>query len=133
MQNIDDYQINVKCPVEADNGTYLITGDITSLYTNITTEKGKEAIAYFYDKFPTLLPNRFTKTFILELFTFCQEHLYFSFEDISYRLISGTGMGRIYAPAAADIKVGYQEIETVDDFISSTLSINTAHLYLILD
>ena len=91
---------------------FLVTADITSLYTNITTEKGLEAITFNYvDRYgDELLPRRFNKDFLLDLFTFCQGNLYFTFNDTVYKQISGTGMGRIYAPAAADLKVGYQEV-----------------------
>ena len=74
-----------------------------------------------------MLPSRFTEEFILDLFKFCQENLYFNFKEVTYRQISGTGMGRKYAPAAADIKVGYQEIQ-VDSFISN-LDIELAHYF----
>ena len=88
-----------------------ITADITSLYTNITTESGMEAIEYFIDKYPTLLPNRFSKKFVVETFKFCQNNLYFSFRGKFYRQKKGTGMGKIYAPSLADIKLGYDEIK----------------------
>lgn len=108
----DTYDFLRKCPKTANDDTYLITADITALYTNITTEKGLEAISYYIDNYgEELLPSRFTKDFVMDLFTFCQNNLYFKFKDVVYRQISGTGMGRIYAPAAADLKVGYQEIQ----------------------
>ena len=123
----DTWDFLKRCRTNVTHDTFLITGDISSLYTNITTEKGCEAISYFYDKYGgDLIPPRFTKDFILSLFTFCQEHLYFVFKDVTYVQISGTGMGRIYAPAAADIKMGYQEI-LLDEYISKSLGREAAH------
>ena len=124
----DTWDFLKRLPTEVEADTFLITGDITSLYTNITTDKGCEAISYFYDQYASqLLPSRFTKEFILDLFTFCQEHLYFTFEDAIYRQISGTGMGRTYAPAAADIKVGFQEVQ-LERYITNTFG-NEAQRY----
>lgn len=125
----DTWDFLRRCPDEVTEDTYLITGDITSLYTNITTEKGCEAILYFFNMYASdILPGRFTKDFILDLFTFCQNNLCFTFDGITYRQISGTGMGRIYAPAAADIKVAYQEVQ-LDSFINSNLSQTVANYF----
>lgn len=107
----DTWHFLQNIPTDVPSDTLVITGDISSLYTNITTEKGIEAISYFYDTYAAeIIPARFKKDFIIELFEFCQNHLFFIFEQTTYQQISGTGMGRTYAPAAADIKVGYQEI-----------------------
>ena len=117
----DTYDFLRKCPKDVNDDSYLITADITALYTNITTEKGLEAISYYIDRYgEELLPARFTKDFVMDLFTFCQNNLYFKFKDTIFRQISGTGMGRIYAPAAADLKVGHQEIQ-VDLMIEDKL------------
>jgi len=126
----DTYDFLRKCPETSEDDTYLITADITALYTNITTEKGLEAVSYYIDRYgDELLPKRFTKEFVLDLFTFCQNNLYFKFKDTVFRQISGTGMGRIYAPAAADLKVGYQEIQ-VDLIIENRLGQEVANHFM---
>ena len=111
----DTFDFLRKCPNPTYEDAFLVTADITSLYTNITTEKGLEAISFYVDRYgDELLPRRFNKDFLLDLFTFCQGNLYFTFNNTVYKQISGTGMGRIYAPAAADLKVGYQEVYVVE-------------------
>ena len=42
---------------------------------------------------------------------FCQDNLYFRYNNTVYRQTSGTGMGRIYAPSIADLKQGYNEVK----------------------
>ncbi len=126
----DTYDFLKKCPENAEDDTYFITADITALYTNITTEKGLEAISYYIDTYGNgIIPSRFTKEFILDLFTFCQSNLYFTLGDTIYRQVSGTGMGRIYAPAAADLKVGYQEIQ-VDMIIGQRYGVDVARYFM---
>ena len=123
----DTYDFLRKCPTATNEDTFLITADITALYTNITTEKGLEAVSYYIDHYgEELLPSRFSKEFVLDLFSFCQNNLYFRFKDTVFRQVSGTGMGRIYAPAAADLKVGYQEIQ-VDRIIEENLGLTVAN------
>ena len=129
----DTWDFLNKCPTEVEDDSYWITADITSLYTNITTDKCCEAISYFWDKYasdvlPSSMITRFTKAFVIDLFKFCQENLYFAFQSTVFRQISGTGMGRIYAPAAADIKVGYQEVQ-LDSFIQTNLSDTAYNLF----
>ena len=106
----DTWDFLRKLKMDANEGDITITADISSLYTNITTSKGEEAISYYYDLYPSLLPQRFTKQFLLDLYNFCQENLFFRHNGIIYRQTSGTGMGRIYAPSLADLKQGYDEV-----------------------
>lgn len=125
----DTWDFLSKIPSEVDDDTFLMTADITSLYTNITTEKGCEAISYFFDLHAQdLIPAHFTKDFVIDLFTFCQENLYFKFKETPYRQKSGTGMGRIYAPAVADLTVGYLEVQ-LEDFIRTSLGPTTVNYF----
>ena len=75
------------------------------------------------------LPARITKDFVVELYTFCQENLYFNFNDTVYRQISGTGMGKDFAPALADLKIGYDELK-LEQFVRTTFSDEAANLFL---
>ena len=97
-------------PTDATQGDFTVTADIASLYTNIATSNGEIAISYYYEQYPHLLPSRFSKTFLIDTYKFCQENLFFCYENQVYRQVSGTGMGRIYAPSLADLKQGYDEI-----------------------
>ena len=110
-------------------GDFTVTADIASLYTNIGTAAGEDAISYYYDQNPGLIPTRFTKQFLIECYRFLQENLYFCFEGIIYRQIEGTGMGRKYAPSLADIKQGYDEIK-LEEKIRTNLSDVMANYFL---
>ena len=107
----DTWDFLKKLPPDAEEGDFTVTADISSLYTNIATCNGETAISYYYEQYPLLLPGRFSKTFLLEIYRFCQENLFFRYDDKIYRQINGTGMGRIYAPSLADLKQGYDEIQ----------------------
>ena len=45
------------------------------------------------------------------MYQFCQDNLYFRYNNTVYRQTSGTGMGRIYAPSITDLKQGYNEVK----------------------
>ena len=122
-----DFLRNLK--MDANEGDITITADISSLYTNITTSKGEEAISYFYDLYPSLLPHRFTKQSLIELYNFCQENLFFRHDETIYRQTSGTGMGRIYAPSLADLKMGYDEV-ILEERIRANFSVTVASYFL---
>ena len=107
----DTWDFLRKLPQNAEAGDFTVTADISSLYTNISTDKGEAAILYYCEKYPSLLPARFNKTFVVEMYRFCQDNLYFRYNNTAYRQTSGTGMGRIYAPSIADLKQGYDEIQ----------------------
>ena len=121
----DTWDFLRKLKMDAAVDDILITADISSLYTNIVTANGEAAISYYYEMYPSLLPTRFDKTFLIDLYKFCQENLFFRNADIIYRQTSGTGMGRIYAPSLADLKQGFDEVQLekkIQDTFSPVLS-----------
>ena len=77
----DTWDFLRKLPETAKNDEFSVTGDISALYTNITTEKGEAAILYYYNQYPNLLPNSFSKEFLVKLYNFCQNNLFFRFRD----------------------------------------------------
>ena len=125
----DTWHFLRRCPKSVHPDTFSITADITSLYTNITTERGREAITYFYNQYPGILQPRFSLEFLLELYEFCQNNLYFIYEDTTYRQRSGTGMGRVYAPILANIKVAHDEV-ILEEYIRMTFSEAVANYFL---
>ena len=129
----DTWQFLRECPKQLEPGSYIVTADITSLYTNITTDSGISAISYYYDlcsKDPTInIPARMTKEFVIALYTFLQNNLYFTFRGIVYKQCSGTGMGKDYAPGIADMKVGFDEVK-LESFVRRTFDGSTADLFI---
>ena len=125
----DTWHFLRRCPKNVHPDSFSITADISSLYTNISTERGTEAITYFYNQYPDILQPRFNLDFLLELYKFCQNNLYFIYEDITYRQRSGTGMGRVYAPVLANIKVAHDEV-ILEEYIRINFSETVANYFL---
>ena len=46
-----------------DPNTLLVTFDVTSLYTNIRHDFGLQAIRFWIEKYPELIPRNFTTEF----------------------------------------------------------------------
>ena len=86
--------------------------DVVSLYTSIPHELGLTAIDYWIDARSDLIPERFSKSFILEAVKFVLENNNFLFDNKMFRQISGTAMGTKFAPPYACLTMGYLE-ETI--------------------
>lgn len=53
-----------KIPETTDPNTLLITFDVSSLYTNIPRDFGLQAIKFWVEKQPNLIPRNFSPDFI---------------------------------------------------------------------
>ena len=100
---------NVKVPQDA----LLITLDIESLYTNIKTEDGMESVRKMFQKYPTPNILRPEKE-ILELLELNLNNNDFKFNDQWYLQVSGTAMGKKYAPSYANIDMAILEEEVLE-------------------
>ena len=105
----DDIDFLKFIPKQVHNNTKLVSFDIVNLYTNIPHNLGREAISYWLDKNPELLPSRFDKTFIIDSLTIILENNNFSFNNKYYNQIKGTAMGTKVAPTYACLVLGYLE------------------------
>jgi len=86
------------------NNAYLVTADVTSLYTNIPHEEGISTVMEALNTHRELLPpntpnNRIIKQFL----NLILKHNYFDFMDKHYLQIQGTAMGTKMAPPYANI------------------------------
>ena len=88
---------------------FIFTMDVDSLYTNIDTERGLQAVVRILGKFPD--PRRPDKE-ILELLQISLDRNDFEFDGEYYLQIKGTAMGKKFAPAYANIYMADWE-ETV--------------------
>ena len=78
----DDMDFLTYLPEKVEFKSEFITLDVTSLYTNITHERGIEALEYWIDHFQDyLVEYRFTKEFITEGLHLVLENNYFRFND----------------------------------------------------
>ena len=87
----------------------LVSCDIVSLYTSIPKSLGLEALEYWIDKLRSLIPERFTKEFIMKLADFVLSNNYCRFGETMWHQIVGTSMGSIFAPPYACLTVGFLE------------------------
>ena len=108
----DEYDFLRKFPKKIPSETRILCCDVTSLYTSIPTDLGIEALDYWLTKLSSLVPGRFTKQFILEAVQFILENNYFQFNSAVWHQLSGTAMGKSFAPPYACLTLGYLE-ETV--------------------
>lgn len=87
----------------------LVTFDVKSLYTNISHDLGKNAIAYWIEKHRDQIPTRFSLNFILEGLTIVLKNNTFYFNDKYYLQLTGTAMGTKVAPSYANLTLGWLE------------------------
>ena len=105
----DDIDMLGKLPRKLDCECDLYSFDVVSLYTSISHQLGIEALSYWYDKSRNLIPERFTKEFILKACDFILTNNYFSFNDRYWHQLIGTAMGTKFAPPYACLTMGYLE------------------------
>lgn len=105
----DDLDFLNYIPNTVNEGTLLVSFDVTSLYTNIPHELGYEAITYWLEKHPELINQRFPKEFILEGLQVILENNTFFFDKQCFLQTKGTAMGTKVAPTYATLVMGYLE------------------------
>lgn len=99
--------------IKVPPGALLITLDIESLYTNIQTADGLESVRKMFQKHPTAHCLRPEKE-ILELLELNLNGNDFKFNDQWYLQVSGTAMGKKYAPSYANIDMAILEEEVLE-------------------
>ena len=107
-----DFLNNLK--TDTDEKKILATFNITSMYTNINNDLGKEAINYWLEKDPDSLPRNIFKEFILEALGIVLESNVFFFDTRYYLQIKDTAMGTKLAPTYATLVMGYLELKLYD-------------------
>lgn len=100
---------NITIPKDA----LLITLDIESLYTNIRTEDGMESVRKMIQKIP--IPHIIQQEKeLLELLELNLNSNDFLFNEQWYLQVSGTAMGKKYAPSYANIDMAILEEEVLE-------------------
>ena len=108
----DDWDFIRKLPSHVDYPCVLASCDVERLYTSIPHDLGLEALSYWIVKKRNLIPERFTKVFILEAASFVLSNNNFQFDIYMFLQLVGTAMGTKFAPRYACLSVGYLE-ETI--------------------
>ena len=105
----DSYDFLSKLPHEVPKGAILETYDVVNLYTNITNNIGIEALNFWLETYPNLLPSRINKNFILDGTKLILTNNIFDFNSITYLQVKGCAMGTKMAPTYAALTMGYLE------------------------
>ena len=99
-------------PSHVDYLCVLVGCDVVTLYTSIPYDLGSEALSYWITKKRNLIPERFTKAFILEVGSFVLSNNDFQFDIYMFVQLVGPAMGLKFAPPYTSLSVGYLE-ETI--------------------
>ena len=108
----DDWDFIRKLPFHVDYPSVLASWDVVSVYTSIPHVLGLEVLSYWNDKKRNLIPECFTKAFILEATSFVLSNNNFHFDRYMFLQLFGTAMGTKFTPPYAYLSVGYLE-ETI--------------------
>ena len=92
-----------------DPNTFIVTSDVANLYSNISYELGKQATAFWLDKYLDTLHPRFLKNIIIEVIEIILDNNSFQFNNINYIQTLGTAMGSKMAPTYATLTQAYLE------------------------
>lgn len=112
IKNTQDF-LDKLSQIEVPENALLITLDIESLYTNIQTKDGIKSVKRMFDKHPKhelLRPDKYLLE-LLELNLNCND---FVFDNQWYLQVSGTAMGKKFAPSYANIDMAIFEEEVLD-------------------
>ena len=94
-----------------DFDSTFISLDVTSSYTNITNDRGIEAISYWIENYPTyLIDTRFTKEFIVGLLSVLKNN-YFKFHNKIFHQLIGTTMESNVSVIYAIVFMAYLELQ----------------------
>lgn len=96
---------------EFRTGSFLVTADVSSLYTIIPQSEAIKACQHYLS-----IDNKLTKTqqaFILQALSFCLNHNYFWFQGAFYLQLVGVAMGGRFAPSVANLFMGLWESTTI--------------------
>ena len=109
IKDTDDFLEKIR-GLEIENEDLLVTFDVESLYTNIQPGKGLEALEKVYKRAGLHMPLVEIKR-LLEL---SLTHNDFQFDGQWYLQVSGTAMGKKYAPNYANIFMANFEFEVLE-------------------
>ena len=114
IKDTTDFIQKLKSTKLAHANSYLVTLDVSSLYTNIPHEDGLDACRFFLAS-NTCTSHQLPVDSILSLIRLVLENNHFQFNNDNYLQKMGTAMGSPMAPAYASLFMGKLE----QDFIQS--------------
>ena len=108
VQDTNDFLKRIQAQPQLDQGTLLVTMDVTSLYTNIPNDEGIAAslLALERERLGTVKPTNLSITKLLEMVL---KKNNFQFNGNNYLQVGGTAIGTKAAPGFAIIYMGMFE------------------------
>ena len=110
-------------PRKTSDKKILATFDVTNMYTNIDNNLGEEAIQFWLEKRPELIPRNISKDFILEGLKIVLECNVFTFDNWTYLQIRGTAMGTKCAPVYVTLVMVYLELKLYQTIEGTVLTL----------
>ena len=96
---------------KTDKKKVLLTLDITSMYTNIDNDFGKERIKFWLDSHPVNVPGNISKEFVMEALSIVLECNTFMFYGKYYLQIRRTSMRSKVSPKYVPLVMAYLELK----------------------
>ena len=96
-----------KLPKQLMGHHTLVAIDVVQLYPSIDNNLGREALLYWFDKFPEMFFRNFSSDFTIKLINFIQDNVYFTLNDLLYKQLEGTAMGKSHALQYANLTIAY--------------------------
>lgn len=109
----DDIDFLNHLPETISNEEIFVSFDIVSLYTNIDTTLGLEAIQFWLNAYPYEM-DRLSREFILKSLELVLRNNTFEFSNNQYVQRSGTSMGTRLAPTFSTLVLAYLELKFYD-------------------
>ena len=108
IKDTTDFLSKIK-DCKLSGNSYLVTLDVTSLYTNIPHTDGIDACRFFLDKDPQKSNTSLSVGSICKLMELVLKNNHFQFNGVNYIQNMGTAMGSPAAPAFASLFMGKLE------------------------
>ena len=102
--------------------------DVKNMYPSIDHTLGLKAIGKWIDQYPELLPNRFSKDFVLKALRFVLQNNTGYFNGKYYRQKIGTATGIKPAGTYADLVMGFLQIKLFSK-LKTIKGKNVAHYF----
>jgi len=99
----------------------LFTADASSMYTNIDTTSGIQAIRNLLETYHNYIPDTFPKDFFLTTLETVMNNNIFSFGNTFWQQLQGTAMGTPAAPLYSFLTYGYHENTQILPFFKENL------------
>lgn len=117
LKNTYDFVSKIRNTI-IPNDCFLVTGDVTALYTNMLHDRTLSCTENIFQKYPDpLRPDKH----LIELLKITLKNNDFQFNGKNYLQTCGTPMGKVYAPALANIYMLEFDEKAMNGFKSKPL------------